>query len=101
MNELKTIETKTLDRAAYLMCWGADMIKIEGKYPENRFTLEASEMILYYEKHFGFVNYRKFCNMRKRLKRQIRKLAGLPPYFHVGKIKGTRLMDIARYVPWK
>ncbi len=94
------IKTKVLDRAAFFLCYGADLIEVEGRVPDNVFTLEVEKELVEYERKEGYVNYRKFCNMRKALKKQNRLASGLPAHYMAPR-PNHQLKDIARIVPWR
>lgn len=93
-----TIKTTVLDRAAFLCCFGGKVLKIEGKAPDNTFTIEIEEWLRGYEK-VGVVAYKKFCNMRKRLKEKTRKASGVPAHY-MAKTKGPLLKDVAKITYW-
>ncbi len=83
------IHTQNINQASFLTAFGSKLIEVGGKYPNNIFVIEANRLVLWYEKHWGWVPYRKYCNQRIRLKERGRKLAGLPMHF-TGKKEGTK-----------
>jgi hypothetical protein len=93
------VRTRVMDRAAFLLCWGGSLLKIEGKVPDNTFTVEVDPAIIRYEKSTGLIPYKKFCNMRKELKRKSRKQQGLPIRY-MANSTGWILQDIARFKTW-
>lgn len=91
------VKTKVLDRAAYYCLSGGTIVKIEGTLPDNIFTIECDEWVKDSEK-VGMVNWRKFANMRRTIKRKTRRLAGLPERYHSP--KKLQLKDVATFKKW-
>lgn len=89
------IITRNINQAAFLTALGGSLLEIRDAYPNNAFVVEATPLLLWWEKHFGFVPYRKYCNQRIRLKERGRTMAGLPKHF-MGKVEGNKFGDIAR-----
>lgn len=88
-------KTTAIDQAAFLRYWGAKLIKAEGKYLDNTFVLEANRLLLWYEKHIGWIPYKQFCGQRKELKQITRQRDGLPAHFTAKRRKGFTLQDLA------
>lgn len=97
---MRTITTTVLDKAAFFTTFGAQIIEITGKYPDNTFILKVPAWVAAYEILGGWVPYNKFCNQRRFIKRKTRKLAGLPEYFTGGKDTGFKMGDIAFVRPF-
>lgn len=91
------VKTDFLDKAAFLTAWGAELVKMEGKYPEFLFTLNVAPWLVWYEDKIGLVSYGKYLQQRKRLKRRGRRMSGLPEHFTGGKDVGFKLGDIAHF----
>lgn len=65
--------TVGLDRAAFLIMQGAELVAIVGKDSWNcRFTIKLNNEIMVLDGK-GLVNYRQFIKARKRLKRKMYK----------------------------
>jgi len=94
------ISTGVLDRAAFFMTFGAKLMSIDGKYPQNIFVIETNRLVALYEAMGGWLPYRRFCNLRRDLKRKSRKQSGLPEYFTGNKNLGFEFGDIARVIKW-
>lgn len=94
------IQTTVLDKAAFFTTFGAKITKVEGKYPENVFTIKTNRLVTFYERVGGWVPYNKFCNERRKIKRTTRKLAGLPEYFTGHQDTKFKLMDLATFKPF-
>lgn len=95
------LTTGELDRAAFFLTFGAEMLDITGKYPNNVFTLSVSPLLAFYESVVGWVPYCSFCNMRKFIKRKTRTLAGLPEYFTGHTPLKVKLGDLAVVRSWR
>lgn len=91
------VSTLSLDRAAFYLYWGAELLGIEGSYPENVFILKLNRFLILYECFIGIIPYRSFCNKRKKLKKMTRKKAGLPEKFTGGKNICFTFKDLARF----
>lgn len=96
-NEIRYTRTKYLDKAAFLCCMGGKITKIEGKVPDCVFTLEVTDEIMAYEKESGMVNYKKYSNMRKTVKKKCKKASGLPAHYLSTHNSGFKMSDIARF----
>lgn len=94
------IETGVLDRAAFFMTFGAKLVRIDGDYPQNIFIVEVNRLIASYEAIGGWVPFRRFCNLRRDLKRKSRKQSGLPEYFTGDAHAHFNFGDLARVVKW-
>lgn len=92
-----TIKTRSLDRAAFFMTFGAVLVAIHDNYPNNVFEVRSHPFLLWYEKVGGWVPYNAFCNQRKKIKRKSRKKAGLPEYFTGHKETGFKIGDMLVY----
>lgn len=88
------IRTNNLNKAAFFTSFGAVVIDIEGKYPDQVFVIQSSKLVFLYEKYIGLVSYRRYTNQRIRLKRKGRKKSGLPMKF-TGDDMGFKLGDMA------
>ena len=89
------IRTTALDQAAFFKFWGAKVITIDGKFLDNTFVLSTNRLVMWYEKHIGWVPYKHFCQERKNLKYMTRKRDGLPAHFTGHRKSGFRLEDVA------
>lgn len=94
------IITTSLDRAAFFTTFDGELVEITGKYPSNSFIIKVPVWLATYEAGGGWVPYNKFCNERRKLKRQTRRMAGLPEYFTGNKDTGFKLGDIAIWRPF-
>jgi hypothetical protein len=94
------IKTRNIDRAAFFTTFGAEVEKIEGKYPDCMFFVRAKKWLFVYEALGGWLPYNRFCNERRKWKRETRRLSGLPEYFTGGKDTGFKLGDIAHVRPF-
>ena len=92
--------TTVLDKVAFYTTFGAEILEIQGKCPDNTFIIKAPGWLAAYENIGGWVPYNKFCNERRRIKRQTRKLAGLPENFTGNKDTGFKFGDIAMVRPF-
>lgn len=92
------IMTTALDRAAFFLTYKGKMRRIEGKYPDNLFVIETNRLVAFYEAIGGFVPWRVFCNKRRDIKRQTRKLAGLPERFTGDSESHFTFEDLAKVV---
>ena len=90
-------KTKNLNQAAFLTALGGELLEIQDDYPNNNFVVKSNPFVLWWEKHFGWIPYRKYCNQRIRLKERARKQSGLPAHF-TGKSEGFQFQDIATVV---
>lgn len=90
------IQTIIFDKAAFYMTYGGILTKIEGKYPENTFFVRIPKWLYYLERFLPIVSYRKFGEMRRKIKSQTRKAAGLPAHFTGHNGTGFKFLDIAR-----
>jgi hypothetical protein len=93
------VNTRNINQAAFLTTIGGKLLEIRDSYPNNIFVVEAHPLSLWWEKHFGLIPYRKYCNQRIRLKERGRRMAKLPEHF-VGKDEGFNFADIARVRPF-
>ncbi len=66
-NKSHLITTDVYDVAVYKML-GARMLGIEGVYPKLTFHLEITNWQELYIKHIGIIPYKRFKNVRERLK---------------------------------
>jgi hypothetical protein len=99
MFEHRLVKTRNINQAAFLTALGAKLVEVGDIYPNNTFVMETHPFVLWYEKHVGFVPYKKYCNQRIRLKQRGRKLANLPENF-TGKSEGFNFAEIAMVKPW-
>jgi hypothetical protein len=90
------IKTSYLDKVAFFTSLGAELIRMEGKYPDFVFTLDIPFWLVWYERVIGLVSYGKFVAQRRRLKRRGRRMSGLPEHFTGSNAKkvGFRLGDL-------
>lgn len=56
-------------------------MRVEGKYPNNKFVVKVSKWIPWYARVIGWVPYLHFSDARRFLKRKGRRAAGLPIHF--------------------
>jgi hypothetical protein len=75
------LRTDLLDKAAFFTSLGAELLEMEGKYPNFTFVLQIPRWLLWYERIIGVVSYGKFVSQRRRLKRRGRRMSGLPEHF--------------------
>lgn len=94
------VKTRNLNQASFLTAWGAELIEVTDRYPNNLFVISAHPLLLWYERHWGWIPYRKYCNQRVRLKERGRRLANLPKHF-TGKSEGFNFLDVAHVKPAK
>lgn len=92
------ISTNVLDRAAFFMTFGGQLVRIEGDYPQNVFVMDTNRLVAAYEAIGGWLPFRRFCNLRRELKRKSRKQAGLPAYFTGNTDSHFNFEDLARVV---
>lgn len=95
------VKTTSLDKAAFYLTFGGTMVSIEGHYPQNTFNVKVNRLVKAYEDAGGWVPYNAFCNQRRVVKRQSRRLAGLPEYFTGHQDTGVKLGDLPVVVPFK
>lgn len=88
------LRTKILDRAAFLMCYGAQLALIKGHYPNCNFVLEGPVWLTELQQQCRTVDYKKFCEKRRVIKRRARREAGLPAHF-TGETKKFTFMEVA------
>jgi hypothetical protein len=93
-----TVYTQNINQASFLTAFGCKLKEIKDKYPANTFVVEAPQWLLWYQKHIGWVSYRKFCNQRVRLKERGRTQAGLPKHF-TGQAEGFTFKDLVKITP--
>ena len=87
--------TPHLDDAALYLTLGGKLIRLDGKYPDNQFTIELKGWRKWYADKIGWVPYLRFCNARRYLKRKGRKAAGLPARFTGDSRSHFTLTDLA------
>lgn len=92
------IQTVIFDKAAFYMTYGGILTKTEGKYPENTFFVEIPKWLDYLERFLPIVSYKRFSEMRRKIKTQTRKAAGLPPHFTGDNGTGFKFIDVAKVV---
>jgi hypothetical protein len=80
MNKFEVIVR--LDKAAFLKMQGAELIRIEGEIPNNKFVMLVNSEMLKAEKK-ELVKYSKYMKVRKRLKEKLWKQN------HIIKVKRT------------
>jgi hypothetical protein len=90
----RIIRTRNINQAAFCTTFGANLLAVEGDYPNNTFVVSVSPFVLWYEKYFGWLPYRKYSNQRVRLKDRGRSQAGLPKRY-CGRIEGFTFADLA------
>lgn len=88
-----------MDRAAFFMTLGAELMSLSEKYPHNVFNLRFPRWLFLWEGWVGLVPFRKFCINRQILKKRGREEAGLPQHF-TGEYSPHLLKDIAVFRPF-
>jgi len=86
--------TKSLDVAAAVLTVKGKLDNIDGRYPDNSFSVSCNYWKYLYLRYIGFLPYLKFCDKRKYLKEQC-KIKNNIPLHYTEKIRGYKLEDIA------
>lgn len=70
----------SLNRAVFLILKGAILIEIMGKYPDNKFAVDASKKLLHSKDNH--IDYKQYMNKRNELKKKCKKKAGMQTRYH-------------------